>query len=282
MLEVRGIHTFYGQSHILFDVSLALKKGEIVGLLGRNGAGKTTTMKSVCGMLRPKEGAVVFEGEDVTGRKPFELVRRGICYVPDDRRIFADLSVEDNVRVGAEFGRASHRARAITFETLRRTGLDHLRDTPARNLGVGNLKLLEIARALAEPRQIRVELVVDDRPAVSGSNLHLRRVLLNIATNAITYSPAESTIRIRVARDKDMAVIVVRDEGCGIGADDLPHIFEPFYRTDPARARQTGGTGLGLAIADQIARAHGGRIQVSSELDHGSVFTVTLPLRELQ
>jgi len=99
MLEVRGIHTCYGQSHILFGISLSLRKGEVVGLLGRNGAGKTTTMKSICGMLRPKEGAVVFEGEEVTGRKPYQLVRRGICYVPDDRRIFADLTVEDNLEI---------------------------------------------------------------------------------------------------------------------------------------------------------------------------------------
>lgn len=99
MLDVRGIHTCYGQSHILFDVSLSLAKGEIVGLLGRNGAGKTTTMKSICGMLRPKEGTVRFEGEDVTGMKPWRLVRRGICYVPDERRIFADLTVEDNLDI---------------------------------------------------------------------------------------------------------------------------------------------------------------------------------------
>jgi branched-chain amino acid transport system ATP-binding protein len=99
MLEVRGIHTYYGQSHILFGVSLSLRKGEVVGLLGRNGAGKTTTMKSVCGMLHPREGRLLFEGEDVTGRKPYELVRRGICYVPDDRRVFADLTVDDNLGI---------------------------------------------------------------------------------------------------------------------------------------------------------------------------------------
>ena len=99
MLEVRGIHTYYGQSHILFDVSLSLRKGEVVGLLGRNGAGKSTTMKSVCGMLHPREGRLLFEGEDVTGRKPFEMVRRGICYVPDDRRVFADLTVDDNLGI---------------------------------------------------------------------------------------------------------------------------------------------------------------------------------------
>jgi branched-chain amino acid transport system ATP-binding protein len=99
MLEVKGLHAFYGQSHILFDVSLTVRKGEIVGLLGRNGAGKTTTMKSICGMLRPKGGTLTFEGEEVTAEKSWQLVRRGICYVPDDRRIFADLTVEDNLDI---------------------------------------------------------------------------------------------------------------------------------------------------------------------------------------
>lgn len=99
MLELRGIHAYYGQSHVLFDVSLSLRKGEVVGLLGRNGAGKTTTMKSICGMLPPREGRLLFEGNDVTGRKPYEMVRRGICYVPDDRRVFGDLTVDDNLGI---------------------------------------------------------------------------------------------------------------------------------------------------------------------------------------
>ena len=154
MLEVRGIHTYYGQSHILFDVSLALRKGEIVGLLGRNGAGKTTTMKSVCGMLRPKEGTVVFEGEDVTGRKPFELVRRGICYVPDDRRIFADLSVEDNLGIvhrGAgewDLGRVYDLFPPLTEIRTRRAGV----------LSGGEKAMLAVGRALmSSPRLLLLD-----------------------------------------------------------------------------------------------------------------------------
>jgi signal transduction histidine kinase len=75
-----------------------------------------------------------------------------------------------------------------------------------------------------------------------------------------------------------MATLTVSDSGCGIDAADLPHIFEPFYRADPARARNTGGSGLGLAIVDQIVRAHGGRVDVRSAPEHGSTFSVSLPL----
>lgn len=135
----------------------------------------------------------------------------------------------------------------------------------------------EIARALAEPRRIRVDVVSDGAPIVSGSALHLRRAILNIATNAVTYSAPGSSVQLQLAEADGQAVVTVRDEGCGISADDLPHIFEPFYRADPARARDTGGTGLGLAIADQIVRAHGGEIRVASELGRGSTFTILVP-----
>lgn len=136
----------------------------------------------------------------------------------------------------------------------------------------------EIARAVAEDKQIRVEMRVGDRPFIVGSALHLRRVILNLTDNAIRYSTRGSTVEIQVTKRQDLACVSVWDGGCGISAADLPHIFEPFYRADPARARDTGGTGLGLAIADQIVRAHGGAIAVSSQPGAGSTFTVTLPL----
>lgn len=144
MLEVRGIHTYYGQSHILFDVSLSLRKGEVVGLLGRNGAGKTTTMKSVCGMLHPREGRLLFEGEDVTGRKPFEMVRRGICYVPDDRRVFPDLTVDDNL--GIVHRRTGEWTRDRVYDLF-----PQLREIAGRRAGYlsgGEKAMLALGRAL--------------------------------------------------------------------------------------------------------------------------------------
>ena len=154
MLEVRGIHTYYGLSHILFDVSLSLRRGEIVGLLGRNGAGKTTTMKSVCGMLRPKEGTILFDGEDVTGEKPFQLVRRGICYVPDDRRIFADLTVEDNL--GIVHRRTGEWSREKVYDLF-----PPLREIAGRRAGFlsgGERAMLAVGRALmSDPRLLLLD-----------------------------------------------------------------------------------------------------------------------------
>ncbi len=99
MLNVDGIHAFYGLSHILFDVSLRVEPGQVVCLLGRNGAGKTTTMKSIMGLVPPKQGSIRFKEEEIAGQAPYRLARKGIGYVPDDRRIFADLTVQENLDI---------------------------------------------------------------------------------------------------------------------------------------------------------------------------------------
>ena len=146
------------------------------------------------------------------------------------------------------------------------------------DLGLVVRECCEIVRAVAEPKQIVVSVDVLAEVTVSGSALHLRRALLNLAHNAVRYSPDGSTIQMTIGRLDTEAVVALVDEGCGISPEDLPHIFERFYRADPARARDTGGTGLGLAIADHIVRTHGGRIEVSSVIDQGSTFAVFLPL----
>jgi branched-chain amino acid transport system ATP-binding protein len=99
MLNVEKIHTYYGLSHILFDVSLKVDAGECVCLLGRNGAGKSTTMRSIMGLSAPRKGTIEFKGIDCTGQKPYRMVRQGMGYVPDDRRVFADLTVGENLEI---------------------------------------------------------------------------------------------------------------------------------------------------------------------------------------
>jgi len=97
IIELKDIHTYYGTSHILFGVSMYVEEGESVCLLGRNGAGKTTTLKSIIGLTPPKKGSIRFKGKEIAGRPPYRIARMGVGFVPDDRRIFPDLTVRQNI-----------------------------------------------------------------------------------------------------------------------------------------------------------------------------------------
>lgn len=102
MLELSAVDAFYGKAHILFEVGFSVGKGEIVALLGRNGAGKSTVLKSILQLVRPARGEIRFEGASVTGLPPHKVARRGIGYVPEERRIFADLTIAENLEVGRQ------------------------------------------------------------------------------------------------------------------------------------------------------------------------------------
>ena len=147
MLEVKDIHTFYGLSHILFGVSIEVREGQVVCLLGRNGAGKSTTMKSIIGLNPPREGKIIYKGEDITKKKPYQRARRGIGYVPDERRIFADLTVEENLEIAER-----RRAEKIQWTMDRVYELfPSLRRFSKRRAGFlsgGEQKMLAIGRAL--------------------------------------------------------------------------------------------------------------------------------------
>jgi branched-chain amino acid transport system ATP-binding protein len=147
MLKVDGIHTFYGLSHILFGVSLEVSTGEIACLLGRNGAGKSTIIKSIMGLVPPREGKVIYKGADVTGTKPYLLARMGIGYVPDDRRVFADLTVGENLEISE---RRSDAPGAWTMERVYEffPALRHIESRNAGFLSGGEQQMLTIARAL--------------------------------------------------------------------------------------------------------------------------------------
>jgi len=147
MLEVEGIHTYYGLSHILFDVSLKVDAGQVVCLLGRNGAGKTTTLKSIMGLNPPSRGRIQFNKENITGTAPYRLARKGIGYVPDDRRIFADLTVGENLKIAARQGPGS-----VEWDKEKIYDLfPALKNLDSRGGGLlsgGEQKMLAIARAL--------------------------------------------------------------------------------------------------------------------------------------
>lgn len=99
LLDIQGIHTYYGKSHILQGLSLVVDQDEVVCLLGRNGAGKSTILKSIIGLVPPKQGSIKFKGQEIVGKEPFEIARLGIGYVPEDRRVFPDLTVKENLEV---------------------------------------------------------------------------------------------------------------------------------------------------------------------------------------
>ncbi len=147
MLAVENIHTFYGLSHILFDVSLNVQEGQVVCLLGRNGAGKTTTLKSIMGLNPPARGRIRFKAEDVTGIVPFRMVRKGMGYVPDDRRIFGDLSVGENLEIAERSGAGGGEWNRERVYDL----FPKLKELDSRKGGLlsgGEQKMLAIARAL--------------------------------------------------------------------------------------------------------------------------------------
>jgi branched-chain amino acid transport system ATP-binding protein len=149
MLQVSDIHVYYSDSHVLQGVSLEVRPGEIVCLLGRNGAGKSTTLRGVLGVNPPKSGRVLFQGEEVTQLPVYEKARRGMAFVPEDRRIFPGLTVQENLEVAilpARKGRAPWDPDRIYqgFPLLAR-----LRTRKGGNLSGGEQQMLAIARALA-------------------------------------------------------------------------------------------------------------------------------------
>ena len=147
MLEVETIHTYYGLSHILFDVSLKVKKGQVVCLLGRNGAGKTTTFRSIMGLNPPARGRIRFNDKNVTGTAPFKLVRQGMAWVPDDRRIFVDLTVGENLEIAERKGSGGEQwDKPKVYELF--PALKEMDGRKGGLLSGGEQKMLAIGRAL--------------------------------------------------------------------------------------------------------------------------------------
>ena len=149
ILEVRALSAGYGRAQVLFDVDLEARDGEVVALLGRNGAGKSTTLKAIMGLVPALSGSVTLDGESLAGLEPHEIARRGLGYVPEDRRIFTDLTVAENLEVGRQPARAN--APAWTEERLFALfpPLAALRERRGARMSGGEQQMLCIARTLA-------------------------------------------------------------------------------------------------------------------------------------
>ena len=160
MLTLSDVHTYYGKSHILHGVSLEVKPGEVVGLLGRNGVGKSTTLKSVMGLARPERGRVTFDGRDITGLQPHHLARLGIAWVPEDRRIFRLLTVLENLRTGLDRSGVddARRTRLLDKVYAAFPVLRERRNQAGGTLSGGEQQMLAIARAMMlEPKIILLD-----------------------------------------------------------------------------------------------------------------------------
>lgn len=163
LLELKGIHTYYDESHILDDVSIEVEKGQMVVILGRNGVGKSTTLKTVMGIAPARKGTILFKGEDITTMAPFRIARKGIGYVPEERRIFPQLTVRENLVMGLKSGKGGEGKKSWTIERVYREfpRLEERDSTLGGNLSGGEQQMLTLVRTLmGDP-----ELVMIDEPS---------------------------------------------------------------------------------------------------------------------
>src|SRR5205814_10300204 len=195
LLAVEDLHTYYGEAHILQGISLAVGEGEVVTLIGRNGAGKTTTLRSIMGIARPRRGRVAFRGEDVTRLLPHEVVRRGIAWVPEERRVLPNLTVLENLRLGA-LGAGRDNGSASFDDVL--AFFPRLRERIAqkgRFLSGGEQQMLAIARGLvARPRLMLVDEPTEGLALLLVENL--TRILGEISRRGPTILLVEQTLEV--------------------------------------------------------------------------------------
>ena len=200
MLEVQNVHAYYGKIHALKDVSIHIDKGEIVTLIGANGAGKSTTLRTISGLLKPREGAIQLNGEDLTRLKPHEIVTKGIIQVPEGRRIFGQLSVKENLDMGAFTCRDSK----LNEENLDRvfTLFPRLKERSrqvAGTLSGGEQQMLAMGRALmANPK-----ILLLDEPSMG-----LAPVLVDSIFETIQQLHASGTTILLVEQNARMALQV--------------------------------------------------------------------------
>jgi branched-chain amino acid transport system ATP-binding protein len=201
LLEATNLSTYYGTSHALQDMSLNVDEGEVVALLGRNGMGKSTTLKTVMGLLKPRSGKVVFDGKDVTGLRPHKVARAGIGYVPEERRIFPNLSVLDNLMMGVKGGKIDTSSPdAWTIERI----YDHfpfMRDRTNQKgalLSGGEQQMLTIGRTLmGNPKLLMVDEPTEGLSPVMVKEV--RDVLEQISKSGISILLVEHNLKVAMS-----------------------------------------------------------------------------------
>ena len=181
MLEVRDVHSYYDKSHILHGVSFDLKEGELVCLLGRNGVGKSTTLKSIMGLVRPKQGSIRFNSQELVGKKSYEIARIGVGYVPEDRRIFKDLTVQENLLMGIKSAKR-YASDEVGWSIEKAYGafpaLKMRRNSIGGKLSGGEQQMLTVVRTLLGNPQV----ILVDEPTEGLAPLIVKDVLTMLDT----------------------------------------------------------------------------------------------------
>lgn len=225
MLEVSGLTTKYGAISALRDANLSVGAGEVIGLIGPNGAGKTTLLGTIAGLLPPTAGTVTFDGKDITGVSPEKILRAGLALVPEHRRIFTDMTVEENLKIGGVTRSAGERAQLLTEMVELFPVLSKKWETSAGFLSGGEAQQLAIARALmARPR-----LIMMDEPS-----LGLAPILVDLVFDLIDQLRAKGTTVLvveqnatRMLQAADRAYVLRSGEVVASGTGT-----ELFERTD--------------------------------------------------
>ena len=188
LLEVRDLNTYYGKSHVLQDMSISVDQGEIVALLGRNGMGKSTTLKSIMGLVQPASGSIVYNGKDIFGCAPYQAARAGIGFVPEERRIFPNLPVLDNLKMGIKHGKVYRH-----FPILKERG-----SQKGATLSGGEQQMLSVARTLMG----NPDLLMIDEPTEGLSPVltwEVRDVLDTIGKTGVSILLVEHNLKVAIS-----------------------------------------------------------------------------------
>ena len=227
-LKAEGIQTFYGKSHVLHGVSLEVRAGEIVTLLGRNGAGKTTTLLSLIGLTPPRQGRVELFGVDVTGLPPYRIAEAGVGYVPEGRRVFANLTVEENLKVPVE--RPGPWTVARVYEHFPR--LAERRTSKGAQLSGGEQEMLSISRALL----LNPRLLLLDEPTQGLAPMIVGEVF------AIVAAARRDGVSVLLVEQNVRAAVEIADRAYVL--DDGRIVYEGDARefaSDERRVRELAG-----------------------------------------
>jgi branched-chain amino acid transport system ATP-binding protein len=195
LLEIQNIHTYYGDSHVLQGVSLSVEKGKIVAILGRNGAGKTTLLRTIIGFTPPRQGNILFKGEEITHLSPYLIARLGIGLVPQGRRVFSSLTVRENLDIATRPGHISHWSPKDIFSVFPR--LRQRSAARAKNLSGGEQQMLACGRALVG----NPDLLLMDEPSEGLAPLLVREV-----GRIITEIKAQELSMLLVEQDSSFAL----------------------------------------------------------------------------